>query len=61
MLKIATKTRLSPEEAIKRAIKFFGPDGYKLEVKEQADNCACFEGVVVELRWSPAPRKRGPP
>ena len=44
MLKMATKTKLSPEEAINRAIKFFGPDGHGLEVKEQAPSCVYFEG-----------------
>ncbi len=44
MLKIATKTKLSPEEAIKRAVEFFGPGGYGLEVKEQSFDCAYFEG-----------------
>ena len=44
MLKIEAKTKLSPEEAVKRAIDFFGPGGHGLEVKEQADNCAYFEG-----------------
>ena len=44
MLKIATKTKLSPAEAIKRAVEFFGPGGYGLEVKEQSTKCAYFEG-----------------
>ena len=44
MLKIATKTKMSPEEAIKRAVEFFGPGGYELEVKEQKPDCASFEG-----------------
>ena len=44
MLKIAIKTKLSPEEAIKRAVEFFGPGGYGLEVKEEGVNCAYFEG-----------------
>ena len=44
MLKIATKTKLSPEEAIKRAVEFFGPGGYGLEIKRQQSNCAYFEG-----------------
>lgn len=44
MLKIATKTKLSPEEAIKRAVGFFGPGGYELEVKNQSPGCAYFEG-----------------
>jgi len=44
MLKIATKTKLSPEEAVKRAVEFFGPDGYGLEIKNQSPDCAYFEG-----------------
>ena len=44
MLKIATKTRLSSEEAIKGAVDFFGPEGHGLEVKNQTADCAYFEG-----------------
>jgi hypothetical protein len=44
MLTIVTRTKLSPEEAIKRAVEFFGPGGYGLEVKEQSPECTHFEG-----------------
>jgi hypothetical protein len=44
MLRLSTTSKLSPEEVIKRAVKFFGPGGYKLEVREQGDCCASFEG-----------------
>ncbi|MBI4181089.1 MAG: hypothetical protein HY528_04085 [Chloroflexi bacterium] len=44
MLKVATKTKLSPEEAVKRAVKFFGPGGLGLQVKEENPECARFEG-----------------
>ena len=44
MLKIGTKTKLTSEEAIKRAVEFFGAGGYGLEVKEQQLNCVSFEG-----------------
>ena len=44
MLAIETKTRLKPEEVIKRAVDFFGPKGYKLKVKSQSSDCASFEG-----------------
>ena len=44
MLKIATNTKLSPEEAIKRAVEFFGPNGYGMNVKEQNPDCVSFEG-----------------
>lgn len=44
MLKLATKTKLSPEEAVKRAVTFCGPGGYGLKVKEQETDCVAFEG-----------------
>ncbi len=44
MLKIAIKTKLSPEEAIKRAVEFFGPVGQGMEVKNQSPTCASFVG-----------------
>jgi hypothetical protein len=44
MLNIETKSKLSPEEAVKRAVKFFGPEGYGLKVKEEAPCCVEFEG-----------------
>jgi hypothetical protein len=44
MLKMTTTTKLSPEEAIKRAVEFFGPNGHGLEIKNQAGDCAYFEG-----------------
>ena len=44
MLNIETRSRLSPEEAIKHAVKFFGPMGYGLKVKEEAPCCVEFEG-----------------
>ena len=44
MLRIATKTKLTPEEAIIKAVKFFGPEGYKLKITSQSDTSASFEG-----------------
>ncbi len=44
MLNIEATTKLSPEEAIKRAVKFFGPQGYGLKVKEGGPCCVEFEG-----------------
>lgn len=51
MLRMATKTKLSPKEAIKRAVIFFGPDGHGLKVKEQSATGAYFEGGggIVEV------------
>jgi len=44
MLKIAVRTKLSPEEAIRQAINFFGPNGYKLKVVDQSDTSVSLEG-----------------
>jgi len=44
MLNLEVKTKLSPEEVIKRAVAFFGSGGYGLEIKEQSESCAYFEG-----------------
>ena len=45
MLNLEVKTKLSPEEAVKRAVEFFGPGGYGLEIREQTETCAYFEGA----------------
>lgn len=44
MLRIATKTKLTPEQVIKKAIVFFGPTGYKLKLIDQTETSANFEG-----------------
>jgi hypothetical protein len=44
MLKIAVRTKLTPEEAIRHAINFFGPNGYKLKVVDQAETSVSLEG-----------------
>ena len=44
MLRIAAKTKYTPEEVIKKATKFFGPDGYKLKIINQTDTSVNFEG-----------------
>ncbi len=44
MLKLSKASKLSPEEVIKRAVKYFGPEGYGLEVREQSDESAYLEG-----------------
>lgn len=44
MLSIEAKTKLKPEEVIKKAVDFFGPKGYKLKVTSQTADYASFEG-----------------
>jgi hypothetical protein len=54
MLKMELKTKLVPEEVIRRALAFFGPGGYGLEVKKQLPGYICLEngGGVVEVTAS---------
>jgi hypothetical protein len=44
MLKIGKESKLKPEEAIKQAVAFFGPQGYGLEVKDEGNCCVTFTG-----------------
>jgi hypothetical protein len=59
MLKIASESKLKPEEAVKRAVAFFGPKGYGLEVKEQEQCCAYFEGGGGGVRVTASTSKKG--
>ena len=43
MLNIEGKTKLSPEEVIKKTVEFFST-GYGLKVKQQTLACVSFEG-----------------
>jgi hypothetical protein len=53
MLRVTKETTSSPEEALEKAKQFFGPDGLGLEVKDECDTDARFEGgggyVYVEV------------
>jgi hypothetical protein len=44
MLKLNVRTKLKPDEVVKKALGFFGPSGYGLKVTEHSDTCAYFEG-----------------
>ena len=44
MLRMTTTTKLTPEEAITEAVKFFGPEGHGLEIRDQSPTCAHFTG-----------------
>ena len=45
MLRLAKHTRMKPEDAIKKAIEFFGPKGHGLKVYDNGPTCARFEGA----------------
>jgi hypothetical protein len=60
MLNIETKSKLKPEEAIKRAIKFFGPEGYGLKQKDEAAPCCVeFEGGGGGVAVTASPEGKG--
>jgi len=59
MLKLSTKSKLKPEEVIKRAVKYFGPGGYGLKVEEEGNCCVGFEGGGGGVRVSAAEEKKG--
>lgn len=44
MLTLSTRTKIKPEEVVKKAVEFFGPGGYGLKVTQKNDTCAYFEG-----------------
>ncbi len=59
MLNIETTTKLNPEETIKRAVKFFGPQGYGLEITGQAACCVEFKGGGGGVAVSAAAKGKG--
>ena len=44
MIKIGKESKLTPGEAVKKAVEFFGPKGYGLAVKDECDTSVTFEG-----------------
>jgi hypothetical protein len=44
MLNMEAKTRLSPEEVVRRLKKFFGKEGLGLKVTEETPQCLSFVG-----------------
>ncbi len=59
MLKLSTTSKLGTQEVIKRAVKFFGPNGYGLEVKEEDKCCGQFEGGGGGVRVIASTEKKG--
>jgi hypothetical protein len=44
MARYSVYTKLDPEEAIRRAVAYFGESGLGLEVTDQGACCASFQG-----------------
>ena len=59
MIKISRESKVKPQEAIKKAVAFFGPGGLGLELKEE-DSCnAYFEGGGGSVKVMAATGKKG--
>ncbi|MBN1161806.1 MAG: hypothetical protein JXA17_07665 [Dehalococcoidales bacterium] len=59
MLKISRETKLNTQEVIKKAVSFFGPGGYGLQLKAEDDCNAYFEGGGGSVKIIAAPGKKG--
>jgi hypothetical protein len=59
MLKIGKESKLTPGEAVKKAIEFFGPKGYGLELTEEGDYYVTFTGAGGGVQVSATPSKKG--
>jgi hypothetical protein len=46
MIRVGKESKLAPVEVIEKAISFFGPEGWGMEVEAQGDCCARFESSV---------------
>jgi hypothetical protein len=44
MARYGVETKLSPEEAIREAVAFFGEGGLGLDISEEGPCCALFQG-----------------
>jgi hypothetical protein len=44
MISLVKESKLAPSRVIERAVAFFGPGGWGLEIVERAECCARFEG-----------------
>ncbi|MEJ2208723.1 MAG: hypothetical protein P8129_06765 [Anaerolineae bacterium] len=57
MIRMEVESKLPRNEVVERATKFFGPDGWGMEVTERADCCARFEGGGGQVFVQTTPRR----
>jgi hypothetical protein len=58
MLKLEATTKLSPEEAVKKAVKYFG-EGHGLKVNQISSCCVQFEGGGGGVEVTASPKGKG--
>ena len=59
MISLTKNTKIKPEDAIKRAISFFGPKGYGLTIQEQDACSVALEGGGGGVNVSAAAAPKG--
>ena len=59
MVRIEKHIKMKPEDAINKAVEFFGPKGYGLKVYESGPLCAKFEGGGGSIQVTTCAEDRG--
>jgi len=59
MISLVKESKLLPEKVMERAVAFFGPGGWGLELTEQGECCARFEGAGGHVYVTASAREKG--
>ena len=59
MISLGKESKLAPSVVIERAVAFFGPGGWGLEVTERGECCARFEGGGGHVSVQATAREKG--
>jgi hypothetical protein len=59
MARYGVESKLSPAQVVEKALAFFGPGGLGLEVAEQEECCARFEGGGGHVFVNAAEKDKG--
>jgi hypothetical protein len=59
MLSLNARTKIKPEEVIKKAVQFFGPGGYGLKIIQQDAGSVSFEGGGGGVRVTACTDEKG--
>jgi hypothetical protein len=59
MISLVKDSKLAPSVVIERAVAFFGPGGYGLDLVEQAECCARFQGGGGHVFVQATAREKG--
>jgi hypothetical protein len=59
MYRITVETSLGPEQVVRQAVKFFGPDGIGLRINDQDSTGARFEAKLGFVAVDVSPEDKG--